>query len=50
LLGPPGTGKSHLAQAIERASQQGYRVIYREADMLLEEPTDATLAGARKAS
>ena len=32
LLGPPGTGKSRLAQAIGRAAiQQGYRVAYREA-------------------
>ena len=32
FLGPPGTGKSHLAQAVGRAAiQQGYRVIYREA-------------------
>ena len=32
FLGPPGTGKSHLAQAIGRAViQQGYRVRYREA-------------------
>ena len=32
LLGPPGTGKSHLAQALGRAAiLQGYRVIYREA-------------------
>ena len=31
FLGPPGTGKSHLAQAIGRAViQQGYRVLYRE--------------------
>jgi DNA replication protein DnaC len=30
--GPPGSGKSHLAQAIGHAViQQGYRVIYREA-------------------
>jgi DNA replication protein DnaC len=50
LLGPPGTGKSHLAQAIGRAAiQQGYRVIYREAHTLLEELTDAALAGTRKA-
>ena len=49
LLGPPGTGKSHLAQAIGRAAiQQGYRVIYREAHTLLEELADATLAGTRK--
>ncbi len=50
LLGPPGTGKSHLAQAIGHAAiQQGYRVLYREAHTLLEELTDATLAGTRKA-
>ena len=49
FLGPPGTGKSHLAQAIGRAAiQQGYRVIYREAHTLLEELADATLAGTRK--
>jgi DNA replication protein DnaC len=50
LLGPPGTGKSHLAQAIGRAViQQGYRVLYREAHLLLEELTDATLADTRRA-
>ena len=50
FLGPPGTGKSHLAQAIGRAATlQGYRVIYREAHTLLEELADATLAGTRKA-
>jgi len=32
LLGPPGTGKSHLAQAIGRAAiQQGHRVVYLDA-------------------
>jgi DNA replication protein DnaC len=36
FLGPPGTGKSHLAQAIVRAAiQQGYRAIYREAHTLI---------------
>jgi DNA replication protein DnaC len=31
FLGPGGTGKSHLAQAIGQAAiQQGYRVMYRE--------------------
>src|SRR5450631_3149425 len=31
FLGPPGTGKSHLAQAIGHAAiQQGHRVLYRE--------------------
>jgi DNA replication protein DnaC len=50
FLGPPGTGKSHLAQAVGRAAiQQGYRVIYREAHTLLEELAEATLAGTRKA-
>lgn len=49
FLGPPGTGKSHLAQAVGRAAiQQGYRVIYREAHTLLEELAEATLTGARK--
>ena len=49
LLGPPGTGKSHLAQAIGRAAiQQGYRVIYREAHTFLEELAEATLADTRK--
>ncbi|HEY2434325.1 MAG TPA: IS21-like element helper ATPase IstB [Vicinamibacterales bacterium] len=49
FLGPPGTGKSHLAQALGRAAiQQGYRVIYREAHTLLEEIADASLDGTRK--
>ena len=49
FLGPPGTGKSHLAQAIGRSAiLQGYRVVYREAHTLLEELAEATLAGTRK--
>ena len=49
FLGPPGTGKSHLAQAIGRAAiLQGYRVIYREAHTLIEEIADATLDDTRK--
>jgi DNA replication protein DnaC len=49
FLGPPGTGKSHLAQAIGRAAiLQGYRVVYREAHTLLEELAEATLVGTRK--
>ena len=48
FLGPPGTGKSHLAQAIGRAAiQQGHRVVYREAHTLIEEIADATLDGTR---
>jgi DNA replication protein DnaC len=50
FLGPPGTGKSHLAQAIGRAAiQQGYRVVYHEAHTLIDEIADATLDGTRKA-
>src|SRR4051812_42070846 len=49
FLGPPGTGKSHLAQAIGHAAiQQGYRVIYREAHVLLEELAEAAVDGTRK--
>ena len=49
FLGPPGTGKRHLAQAIGRAAiLQGHRVLYREAHLLLEDLADATLDGARK--
>src|ERR1700747_1089666 len=49
FLGPPGTGKSHLAQAIGLAAiQQGYRVLYREAHTLLAEIAEATIDGTRK--
>jgi DNA replication protein DnaC len=49
FLGPPGSGKSHLAQAIGVAViQQGHRVLYREAHVLLEELADAQLVGTRK--
>ncbi|HXJ92205.1 MAG TPA: IS21-like element helper ATPase IstB [Terriglobia bacterium] len=49
FLGPPGTGKSHLGQAIGQAViQQGYKVFYREAHILLEDLADATLDGSRK--
>ena len=49
LLGPPGTGKSHLGQAIGLAAiAQGHKVAYREAHVLLEEIADATLDGTRK--
>ena len=48
FLGPPGTGKSHVAQAIGHAAiQQGHRVIYREAHMLLEELAEAAIDGTR---
>ena len=49
FLGPPGTGKSHLAQAIGVAIiQHGHRVLYREAYALVDELADAQLAGTRK--
>jgi DNA replication protein DnaC len=49
FLGPPGTGKSHLAQAIGLAAiQQGYRVMYRETHTLLGEIAEATMDGTRK--
>src|SRR4029077_3029312 len=48
FLGPPGTGKSHLAQAIGLAAiQQGYRVLYRETRTLINDIADAALDGAR---
>jgi DNA replication protein DnaC len=50
FLGPPGTGKSHIAQAIGHAAiQQGHRVIYREAHALLEELAEASIDGTRAA-
>ena len=49
FLGPPGSGKSHLAQAIGQAViQQGYKVLYRETHTLLDELADATLDGTRR--
>ena len=49
FLGPGGTGKSHLAQAIGHAAiQQGYRVLYRETHVLLEDLAEAVLENRRK--
>jgi DNA replication protein DnaC len=49
FLGPGGTGKSHLAQAIGRAAiQQGYRVLYRETHILLDDLAEAVAEGTRK--
>jgi DNA replication protein DnaC len=49
FLGPGGSGKSHLAQAIGQAAiLQGYRVLYRETHILLEELADSVIDGTRK--
>lgn len=49
LHGPPRTGKSHIAQAIGRAVvQQGHRVLYREAHVLIEELAESAMQGIRK--
>lgn len=50
FLGPPGTGKSHVAQAIGRTViQRGHRVLYREIHVLLAELADAEVERRRKA-
>ena len=49
LLGPGGAGKSHLAQAIGQAAiQQGYRVLYRETHVLLDDLAEAVADRTRK--
>jgi DNA replication protein DnaC len=49
FLGPGGTGKSHLAQAIGWAAiQQGHQVLYRETHVLLDELADAVVDGKRR--
>jgi DNA replication protein DnaC len=49
MLGPPGTGKSHLAQAIgHAAATQGHIVRYREAHVLCDELAEAALLGKRR--
>src|SRR2546425_172256 len=49
FLGPGGSGKSHLAQAIGQAAiLQGYRVLYRETHVLLDELAEAVVDGTRK--
>src|SRR5450759_2345199 len=48
FLGPPGTGKSHLAQAIGQAAiQQGYRVPYRDTHVLRDDLAEAAVGGTR---
>lgn len=49
FIGPGGTGKSHLAQAIGQAAiLHGYKVLYRETHVLLDELSDADANGTRK--
>ena len=49
FLGPGGVGKGHLAQAIGQAAiLQGYKVLYREVHVLLDELADAAAEGTRK--
>ncbi len=46
LIGPPGTGKSHVAKALALlAVQRGYKVLYREAHQLIEDLTEARELG-----
>lgn len=46
VIGPPGTGKSHVAKALAtHAVQRGYKVLYREAHQLLEDITEARELG-----
>ncbi len=46
LIGPPGTGKSHVAKALALlAVQRGYKVVYREAHQLIEDINEARELG-----
>ena len=46
LLGPPGTGKSHVAKALALlAVERGYHVLYRDALQLVEEIIEARELG-----
>ena len=46
VIGPPGTGKSHVAKALAtNAVTRGYRVLYREAHQLIEDITEARELG-----
>lgn len=46
LLGPPGTGKSHVAKALALlAVERGYKVLFRDALQLIEDITEARELG-----
>lgn len=48
VLGNPGSGKSHLAQALGMAAiHAGFGVLYREAHLLFEEIALASISGTR---
>jgi DNA replication protein DnaC len=49
IIGPPGTGKSHVARALATAAvRRGYKVHYREAHQLIEDITEARELGQLK--
>jgi len=49
LLGPPGTGKSHIAIALTVAAiQAGYTALYRSAFDLAQDMAEASATGTRK--
>jgi DNA replication protein DnaC len=49
FLGPGGSGKSHIAQALgQSAILQNYRVLYRETHVLLDNLAEAVAEGTRK--
>jgi len=46
VIGPPGTGKSHIAKALATSAvSRGYKVLYREAHQLIEDITEARELG-----
>ncbi|MGQ0813236.1 MAG: IS21-like element helper ATPase IstB [Gemmatimonadota bacterium] len=46
VIGPPGTGKSHVAKALGTAAvRRGYKVHYREAHQLIDDITEARELG-----